>query len=202
MSKIGTGVLHQTGETLHILVKNGAHSYMKCRAGMKTGIETEREILIIWLEDPAGYIQERFSVRWIDERNGIQAIYGLRTDKPDMPVPFALLFMRGKGWNKEKVAEWLRSHPKYLSQKMKEALRKYPRLTAQRLREGRRPLRARTVAAKRKKSPAPIIRLLPAPLPKNSAGFGKTWIGDDLCVAADDRVIPRAALDSMRQKGR
>jgi hypothetical protein len=46
----------------------------------------------------------------------------------------------------------------------------------------------------------PAKTLPPAPLPQNSAGFGKCWIGGDLYRVVDDMVIPKAALDSMKQK--
>ncbi len=51
----------------------------------------------------------------------------------------------------------------------------------------------------RKRSSGPVKQLPPAPLPRNSAGFGKGWIGDDLYIVNEDRVIPKAALNSMRE---
>ena len=72
---------------------------------------TAQEFFIYWIEDPAGYIQERFSARWIDEENGIQAIYGLKIDRPETPTPIALLFMRAKNWDRTKVDAWMQVHP-------------------------------------------------------------------------------------------
>jgi len=189
MSKIGAGVLYQTGGSFHILIKNSKHSYLKCRAGMKTGIETQHEFFIYFVEDPAAYMQERFSTRWIDEENGIQAIYGLKINRPETPTPVVLLFMRAKGWNRQRVDEWLRKNPKYLPKQLKEALRKYPKTK-----------RKRNISVKRKKPPSPVIRLLPAPLSGNSTGFGKSRIGDSLYNAATDTVISKAALDSMKER--
>lgn len=54
----------------------------------------------------------------------------------------------------------------------------------------------------RKQPPAPVKQFLPAPLQRNSAGFGKGWIGGSLYIAATDAVIPKAALDSMRNRNR
>jgi len=53
---------------------------------------------------------------------------------------------------------------------------------------------------RRKEQAGPIKQLSPAPLPKNSAGFGKCWIGDDLYRVSDDTIIPRVVLDAMKEK--
>lgn len=55
---------------------------------------------------------------------------------------------------------------------------------------------------RRKEQAGSVKQLSPAPLPRNSAGFGKCWIGDALYRVADDTVIPKAALDSMRHRSR
>ena len=94
------------------------------KKGLLMGLATEDEFLMLLLEDPAGYIQERFSAHWIDEENGVQAIFGLKTGK-STPSAFALLFMRDKGWTRNRALDWLGDHPEYLPWRIREALAKY-----------------------------------------------------------------------------
>lgn len=58
-------------------------------------------------------MDEHFSTVWVDQTNGIQAIYGLLREKPESSQPMALLFMKEKGWTKEKVEDWLITHNQY-----------------------------------------------------------------------------------------
>jgi len=88
------------------------------------GLQTEGEFLVLWLEDPAGFEEDKFSAHWIEEENGIQMIAGLKTGK-STPSAFALLFMRDKGWDRSKAWDWLGDHPEYLPWRIREALAKY-----------------------------------------------------------------------------
>lgn len=81
----------------------------------------EGEFLPIWLEDFAVFDPEHFSARWIDEENGIQAIYGLKRGA-SVPKVFVLFFMRDKGWTRSKALDWLGENPEYLPWKIMEAL--------------------------------------------------------------------------------
>lgn len=84
-------------------------------------IALEGEFLPIFLEEFTVFESDRFSVNWIDEQNGIQAIYGLKKETA-VPTVFALLFMRAKDWTKEKASEWLGQHPEYLPRKLGETV--------------------------------------------------------------------------------
>ena len=84
----------------------------------------EGEFLPIFLEDFAVFEPEHFSARWIDEENGVQAIYGMKRST-SVPSVFALFFMRDKGWDRSKALDWLGEHPEYLPWKIVEALAQY-----------------------------------------------------------------------------
>lgn len=84
----------------------------------------EGEFLPIFLEDFAVFDPEHFSARWIDEENGIQAIYGLKRSA-SVPNVFVLFFMREKGWTRSKALDWLEDHTEYLPWKIMEALAQY-----------------------------------------------------------------------------
>lgn len=55
---------------------------------------------------------------------------------------------------------------------------------------------------RRKEPPAPAKNLSPAPLPRNAAGFGKTWIGDTLYFTdgTNEIFIPKAVRDFTKQR--
>jgi len=74
------------------------------------------EFIFYLVQDPAAFLQERFSSIWIDQTNGVQGLYGYLREKPDSLQPMALLFMKANGWTLEKVQSWLRDHPQYVRQ--------------------------------------------------------------------------------------
>jgi len=73
-----------------------------------------QEFIFYQIRDPAAFLQERFSTAWIDQTNGIQGIYGRLREDPENPQLMALLFMKAKGWNPEKMRDWLNNHPQYM----------------------------------------------------------------------------------------
>jgi len=73
-----------------------------------------QEFIFYQIHDPAAFLQERFSTAWIDQTNGIQGIYGRLREDPENPQLMALLFMKAKGWNPEKMRDWLNNHPQYM----------------------------------------------------------------------------------------
>ncbi|PVX27040.1 MAG: hypothetical protein CW716_04395, partial [Candidatus Bathyarchaeum sp.] len=72
-----------------------------------------QQFILHQLAEPAAFMEEHFSIVWLDQANGIQGIYGLLRAKPENPQPMALLFMKNKGWTLDKTEEWLSSHPNY-----------------------------------------------------------------------------------------
>ena len=72
-----------------------------------------QEFILYTLRDPAAFLEERFSMAWVDMENGIQGVFGRLREQPENPQPQALLFMKSKGWTLEKVREWLTRHPQY-----------------------------------------------------------------------------------------
>jgi len=72
------------------------------------------EFIFYLVEDPASFLEERFSSIWIDQTNGIQGLYGYLREKPDSPQPMALLFMKANGWTLDKVQSWLNDHTQYV----------------------------------------------------------------------------------------
>jgi len=74
------------------------------------------EFIFYLLQDPAAFLEERFSSVWVDQTNGIQGLYGYLREKPDAPQPMALLFMKANEWTLEKVQSWLRDHSQYVRQ--------------------------------------------------------------------------------------
>jgi len=73
-----------------------------------------QEFIFYQIHDPAAFLEERFSTAWIDQTNGIQGIYGRLSEDPENPQLMALLFMKAKGWNPEKMRDWLNNHPQYM----------------------------------------------------------------------------------------
>lgn len=71
------------------------------------------EFIFCTVNEPKAFMEEHFSTVWIDQANGIQAIYGLMREKPENPQPMALLFMKDKGWTKQKMEDWLTTHQNY-----------------------------------------------------------------------------------------
>ena len=57
-------------------------------------------------------MKEKFSFTWVDQTNGIQGIYGLLDENSELQ-PMSLLFMKNKGWTKEKVEEWVGKNPEF-----------------------------------------------------------------------------------------
>jgi len=74
------------------------------------------EFIFYLLQDPAAFLEERFSSIWVDQANGIQGLYGYLREKSDAPQPMALLFMKANGWTLEKAQSWLRDRPQYVRQ--------------------------------------------------------------------------------------
>jgi len=74
------------------------------------------EFIFYLVQDPALFLEERFSSVWVDQTNGVQGLYGYPREKPDSPQPMALLFMKANGWTLEKVQSWLRDHSQYVRQ--------------------------------------------------------------------------------------
>ncbi|MCW4016821.1 MAG: hypothetical protein NWF06_10660 [Candidatus Bathyarchaeota archaeon] len=77
-------------------------------------VSLQQQFIFYPIIESAVFMEEHFSTVWIDQTNGIQAIYGLLRDKPENPQPMALLFMKDKGWTLEKVKEWVSTHPQYV----------------------------------------------------------------------------------------
>ena len=75
-----------------------------------------QEFILYTVQDPAAFLEERFSTAWIDLENGVQAIFGRLREKPETLQPQALLFTKAKGWTIEKMHDWLNTHPQYLRQ--------------------------------------------------------------------------------------
>lgn len=75
-----------------------------------------QEFIYYPVRDPAAFLEERFSTVWLDQTNGIQAIYGRLREDSESPQPMALLFMKASGWNMEKTREWLNNHGQYVRQ--------------------------------------------------------------------------------------
>lgn len=73
-----------------------------------------QQFILHQLAEPEAFMEEHFSMVWLDQTNGIQAIYGLLREKPENPQPMMLMFMKDKGWTTEKMEEWLNSHPQYV----------------------------------------------------------------------------------------
>lgn len=155
------------------------------------------------------FIPERFTQHAIDRENGIYGIYGQHIDSPDTPALVALLFVNS--WTAERVDEWLRTHPMYLTQKpeedipqnLPEALQRTIRHVTLRqllrLKEGRQPS-----GKKRKRPSAPVINLVqksPGP------GTGNRLVGETLWRIDSWRglfghareVLPRAAVKERRR---
>jgi hypothetical protein len=72
-----------------------------------------QQFILHQIAEPVAFMEEHFSMVWLDQANGIQGIYGLLREKPENPQPMALLFMKNKGWTLNKTEEWLNSHPQY-----------------------------------------------------------------------------------------
>jgi hypothetical protein len=83
-------------------------------AGIAKEQAEPQEFIFYQIRDPAAFLQEHFSTAWIDQTNGIQGIYGRLSEDPENPQLMALLFMKAKGWNPEKMRDWLNNHPQYL----------------------------------------------------------------------------------------
>jgi hypothetical protein len=71
------------------------------------------EFILHQINDPSKFMEEHFSTVWIDQTNGVQAVYGLLQENPENPQPLALFFMKQNGWTKQTVNEWLSRHPQY-----------------------------------------------------------------------------------------
>ncbi|MCW4005358.1 MAG: hypothetical protein NWF04_01975, partial [Candidatus Bathyarchaeota archaeon] len=71
------------------------------------------EFVMHLVYDPQTFLEEHFSTVWIDQNSGIKGLYGLLREKPDNPQPVALLFSKEKGWDLQKMKEWLEDHPQY-----------------------------------------------------------------------------------------
>jgi len=82
----------------------------------KQASSEQNELIFYLVQDPAAFLEERFSSVWVDQTNGIQSLYGYLREKPDSPQPMALLFMKANEWTLEKVQSWLRDHPQYVRQ--------------------------------------------------------------------------------------
>jgi len=74
------------------------------------------EFIFYLVQNPAAFLEERFSKVWVDQTNGVQGLYGYLREKPDSPQPMALLFMKANGWTLEKMQSWLTDHPQYVRQ--------------------------------------------------------------------------------------
>ncbi|PVX24519.1 MAG: hypothetical protein CW691_07325 [Candidatus Bathyarchaeum sp.] len=81
---------------------------------MKEQASLQQQLFFYPITECAAFMDEHFSLVWIDQTNGIQGIYGLLRDKPENPQPMALMFMKDKRWTIEKMEEWLSSHPQYV----------------------------------------------------------------------------------------
>jgi hypothetical protein len=75
-----------------------------------------QEFIYYPIRDPVAFLEERFSTIWLDQTNGIQAIYGRLREDSESPQPMALLFMKASGWNIDKMREWLNNHSQYVRQ--------------------------------------------------------------------------------------
>jgi hypothetical protein len=75
--------------------------------------QTTTQFILHQVNDTSKFMEEHFSTVWIDQTNGIQAVYGLLAENPENPQPLALFFMKENGWTKQTVNEWLGSHPQY-----------------------------------------------------------------------------------------
>jgi len=80
------------------------------------------EFIFYLVQNPAAFLEERFSSIWVDRTNGVQGLYGYLREKPDSPQPMALLFMKANGWTLEKVQNWLQDHPQYVRQSQPQPL--------------------------------------------------------------------------------
>ena len=87
--------------------------FKECKVKAKEQASLQQFILH-QLAEPAAFMEEHFSMVWLDQTNGIQAIYGLLREKPENPQPMALLFMKNKGWTTKKMEDWLSNHPQYV----------------------------------------------------------------------------------------
>jgi len=87
----------------------------KLKEAKQTSAEPN-EFIFYLVQDPALFLEERFSTVWVDQTNGVQGLYGYLRERPDSPTPMALLFMKPNGWTLEKVQSWLRDHQQYVRQ--------------------------------------------------------------------------------------
>jgi len=86
------------------------------KAKLKEQAEPQ-EFVYVQLADPQKFLEDHFSVSWVDQTNGIQGMFGVERESPGgSPKVFALLFMRAKGWDLAKAQAWLVEHPQYSSQ--------------------------------------------------------------------------------------
>jgi len=81
-----------------------------------------QEFIYYPVKDPAAFLEERFSTVWLDQTNGIQAIYGRLREDSESPQPMALLFMKANGWTIDKMREWLNNHGQYVQQSAQPAV--------------------------------------------------------------------------------
>jgi len=87
-------------------------------------IEAEAgEFIVLEVNSFQIFVQERFSLSWVDEKQGVQGIFGI-TDNLQEQI-FELLFFRKNGWTMKKVREWLVKNPKFFSTKLQEAIKRY-----------------------------------------------------------------------------
>jgi hypothetical protein len=77
---------------------------------------SQNQFIYYQIREPTTFIEEQFSSVWLDQTNGIQAIYGLLREKPENPQPMALMFRKQQGWTTQKVEDWLNSNPQYVPQ--------------------------------------------------------------------------------------
>lgn len=142
------------------------------------GIPIVSEFVIHVLQDPSAFDEERFSVEWMDEQQGILALTGLKRGTRSL---VALFFVRDKGWSRGKVEKWLGINP---------------------LTEGKKPptlKAARRPVKKRKRSPSPPINLVQRNPPTNRHLIGETmfladsWHG---LLGPTQEWLPRAAIEN------
>jgi hypothetical protein len=65
--------------------------------------------------DAAAFLPEHFSVVWLDRESGVLALMGKLRSQPEVQRTMALLFAKDKLWDQNRIQDWLRLHPDYLT---------------------------------------------------------------------------------------
>jgi hypothetical protein len=65
--------------------------------------------------DAAAFLPEHFSVVWLDRESGVLALMGKLRSQPEVQRTMALFFAKDKLWDQNRIQDWLRLHPDYLT---------------------------------------------------------------------------------------